>query len=580
MNRIHRTATVVLLIVMAAVAAACVPPPPPPDPAPTTAPTTTAAPTTTTTSTSTTTTSTTTTTTAPPTPQELCEEGLQTFVEEADAGTYTSPAYTVSFTGVTAIDNPDSSSSPGHAGSPSTLTVGVTVHDEDGDPVAPSPSQPLVVNIYGGGTGAVSTVPAPLGSSTDPVTIELTSGSSFRLDYDGSYVAAPLTIQGAMQLGDTNGCTGTASWSIGATTVPLLNTIVEDGSAEATLPAVCDEFDEADDGTCPTPTIETTGVRLRAVFGYAEGWPTSATAPPAVSPHSSDYHPFTVDTGSIGAAAPIDELGPNAIGPAGPAYKYYDSSGYQYIGFLYLAPVTIRHAGGTVSTVPIRVLGVETSACVPDHSCNSAPDPEVFHYLGVGFDRNDPSPSDLLASPTDNALLQLQAASGHFAPGYIIDGTGVQVGLTPSQRTGFGTAPLSASGVPGDWLTASGYASVDTTQTTPAIASTILVDTGITEMFFDAGTGTGIPHLLPDSDWVNILLPTTGGVNELTYGFQAGTGHVPAATGMNPSRVDLIHVQPPGQVFVNTGRYVLFENRYLFDARKGVVGFSPQSTPR
>jgi hypothetical protein len=581
-NRIHRTGLAALLLALTAVAAACAParPAPEPEPTPTTAAPTTAPPTTAPTTTSTTsTTSSTTTTTAAPSPQQLCLDGLETFVQEANANTYTSPAYSIAFTGAAPLDNPDAASSPTHPGAPSSLSIGITVYDQDGSPITPSPSQPLHVNVYGGGT-ALSSTPAALGTSTDPLTVEITSGSGFTLDYDGSFLAAPITIQGAMELGAVNGCTGTASWSIGATTVPLLNTLVDDGSADATLPAYCNH-DPADDGTCASTSIGSTGVRLRAAFGYAEGWPTSATAPPAVSPHADDYDAYTVDTGSIGAAAPIDQLGPNAVGPAGPAFKYYDSSGYEYMGFLYLAPVTIRDASGsTISTIPIRVLGVESSGCVPGHRCTSDPDPDDFHYLGVGFDRNTPNPPDQLASPTDNALLQLKAPSGHYAPGYIVDGAGVEVGLTPSQVAGFGTADLTASSsVLGDWNTAPGLASIDASQTTPASASTILVDTGITDMFFDAGDGTGFDHL-DASDWVNLLLPTTGGVNQLDYGFQAGTGHTPAATGMNPSTVSLIHLQPPGSVFVNTGRYVLFENRYLFDARKGRVGFSPQTTPR
>ncbi len=576
MNRLHRpghATLAALVVVLAGLAAACVAPPPAPEPTPTTSAAPTTAPTTTPTTTPT-------SSSVPPTPLQLCEEDLQTFAQEANEGTYVSPAFTVEFSGITALDNPNSSTSPTQPGSPSSLSIGVQVYDEDGDPIAPSPTQPLFVNVYGG-AGAI-TAPSQSGvtsTGTDPLTLEITSGSSFELDYDGSYLPAPPTVQGALQLDAVNGCTSTDSWSIGADTVPFTNPIVETGSAEATLPAVCDS---GAPGTCPTETVQSTGIRVDAVFGYAEGWPTSATAPPAVSPAPGDVHPFTVDTGSIGAAAPIDQLGPNVIGPAGPASKFYDSSGYEYMGFLYLAPVSIRDEDdGLIATIPIRVLGVQTSGCVPGYSCTSAPDPGTFHYLGVGFDRNTPGPGDQLASPTDNALLQLQApGGGHFAPGYIASGTGVQVGLTSSQLSGFATTALTTSStVPGDWLTSPGHVSITPPAGSDTPTSTgVLVDTGITEMFVDAAPGTsGLLHL-DGADTVGVMVGADTDTPQLQYSFLAGTGLVPAATGMNPSSVGLLHKQTSG-VFVNTGRYVLFQQEYLFDARRGEVGFRSLSSP-
>jgi hypothetical protein len=63
-----------------------------------------------------------------------------------------------------------------------------------------------------------------------------------------------------------------------------------------------------------------------------------------------------------------------------------------------------------------------------------------------------------------------------------------------------------------------------------------------------------------------------------TYAFQVGDGGVPTQQAQNPSRVSLIHLQSSG-VFVNTGRFVLFGQRYLFDARQGRVGFQALSLP-
>ncbi len=577
-NRLHRTGPALLLVVLAAVAAACVPPTPAPAPTPTTAGPAPTVPTTTAPTTST-------------VPALTCDEYLQDFAADANAGTYTSPALTVSVQTLVSdgsgyldgLDNPTGTSQPATASQQ--IQLGFTTYDGEGDVVVPSPSQPLVVNVYGGGT-AVTTADS-VGASTDPLTLVLTSGAPITLDYDGSFLPAPLTVQAAMQLDTSNICTDTASWSIGATTVPLLNAVTEDGSDAATLPAACDDVG-TDDGDCPEETIQTTGIRLRAAVGYAAGWPTDATGPSLAPPVAEDFDSYTVDTGSIGAAVPVEELGPNVVGPAGPAYKFYDSSGYEYTGFLYLAQVTIRDSSlQTVSSIPIRVLGVVSSGCVAGYSCTSAPDPEAFHYLGVGFDRNTPSPADQLASPTDNALLQLRPddPTYHFAPGYIVDGSGVEVGLTAGQVSGFATADLTGStDVPGDWLTAPGFvavdASIDDVSGEPSTPASVLVDTGITEMFVDsASRAAPFDHLTQD-DYVSVSVGNSPGTTAFSpYFFQVGAGGVPSQEGMNPSHVSLIHLQTSG-IFVNTGRYVLFENRYMFDARKGAVGFSALSTPR
>jgi len=48
---------------------------------------------------------------------------------------------------------------------------------------------------------------------------------------------------------------------------------------------------------------------------------------------------------------PLADLGPDAVGPGGPALKYYDSSGNEFIGFVYLAPVTLQMGSAQATTV-------------------------------------------------------------------------------------------------------------------------------------------------------------------------------------------------------------------------------------
>jgi hypothetical protein len=543
-NRSLRTASAVVLAVLAAVAVACVPPPAPPaPPVPTTAPPS---------------------TTESPSPRERCEAGLAAFAEAANAGTITNPAFTIDIAGVTPLDNPETSSATTDGDDPA-LTLDLTAYDEDGDPVVPTADRPITLTVYGGG-GAITAVPRTgvTADGTDPLVLEITAGTEIELAYDGSFLPAPPTLQAQMRLGVTNGCTGTSSWSVGAATVPLEHLLVDDGSASANLPALCDD---GPPGECATETVASTGIRLAAAVGHAD---------------PDDFQPFTVDTGSIGVAVPIAELGTDAVGPAGPAYRFYDSSGYEYMGFVYLAPVTFRDAGGdTVSSIPVRVLGVQTSGCVPGYGCTTAPDPTSFRYLGVGFDRNVPSSAVPFASPTDNALLQLQAPDGgHYAQGYVLSGTGARVGLTPGQRFGIAFTSLNAStDVPGDWQTAPGFVSLTRDGVSSGtLAAGVLIDTGITDMFIDVEPGTDGFDELRATDTVTAMVADSDDSPQLQYSFVVGTDRVPAATGMNPSRVSLLHRQTSG-AFVNTGRYVLFEHAYLFDARHGEVGFRALSPP-
>jgi hypothetical protein len=95
-------------------------------------------------------------------------------------------------------------------------------------------------------------------------------------------------------------------------------------------------------------------------------------------------------------------------------------------------------------------------------------------------------------------------------------------------------------------------------------------------MFIDAPDEDGFRHLDP-TDTVGVTVGT-GSPPPLTYSFAVGPGRAPAATGMNPSTVDLLHLSTSG-VFVNTGRHVLFDVDYLFDARAGRVGFQPLAVP-
>jgi hypothetical protein len=298
---------------------------------------------------------------------------------------------------------------------------------------------------------------------------------------------------------------------------------------------------------------------------------------------------YTVDTGSIGTALPLAQLGPDVIGPGAPALKYYDSSGNKFIGFVYLAPMTFQMGSSQVQTDPVRVLAVVSSACHPGKSCTSAPPFKDFHYLGVGFDRGSTSTADPFKSPRDNALLSVQASSGSpLSEGYILSGSAITAGITVSNSAG--SSPVGLMPDPtanGDWLATPGCVSFPTATLTPApVCGAMLFDMGISGMFITFSSASAEPEPvsggLSANQMISIDVPTVS-APALTYAFSSGpmpNGTAPPTTGMAPSKVALSAI-PGGNhtVFVNTGRHILFENDYEFNAQTGTVAFTPIVPP-
>jgi hypothetical protein len=299
-------------------------------------------------------------------------------------------------------------------------------------------------------------------------------------------------------------------------------------------------------------------------------------------PTTAHQHRFTVDTGSIGTAVSIADLGPDAIGPGGPAMKYYDSSGKEFIGYLYLAPVAINAGGTWLTTAPIRVLGVVQASCNPKKA-GCKPQTTPFHYLGVGFDRGGTEAEGPFTSPADNALLQVQAPSGQsITPGYVLSGSTLQVGLTSTN--GFQTESLtSSSTVPGDFNTAEGCVALPPVTTTE-VCGTILLDVGVPEMFLTVKPGALVSGSLPlkSNQVIDISFGSMPAI--ATYSFSAGAvpgGKSPIAVGEAPSKVEAsyTHQSTAPPVFINTGRHVLFGYSYLFDAAHGLIGLQPLTSP-
>jgi hypothetical protein len=503
-----------------------------------------------------------------------CTSYLSSFTSAATAGTYTSNAQTITFPDAVKLQNPPA---PGSTTATQTVTIPFVVNGSTGSPVSPSAAAPVTISIYGAPAGSLQTSPA--GTGTSPVVVEVASGSSITVTYDGAYLERPLSVLASMPLAATNVCTGTTSYAIGSTTMTLAVAPTALGTVSYSTPTLCTGGTTG--AACATQNVDSTGLALTATAGYG------ATVPGAASKTASTpqkFASYTVDTGSIGTVLPLTDLGPDAVGPGAPALKYYDSSGNEFIGFVYLAPVTLQMGSVQATTDPIRLLAVMSSACHPDKTCTQAPPYASFHYLGVGFDRSLASAADPFQSPRDNALLAIDPPSGSMTQGYTLSGATIQAGITAANSTAPSPAQLTASTTyPGDWQSLPMCVTFPTT-TDPAPTPTcgsMLMDVGIPEMFITFSSASAKPAAVADGLAANqqIQVQAPNPTNPaLTLSFSSGPagGASPPAVGMAPSAVDLGVLASSGSpVFINTGRHVLFENTYIFNAQAGTIGFAP-----
>jgi hypothetical protein len=318
------------------------------------------------------------------------------------------------------------------------------------------------------------------------------------------------------------------------------------------------------------------------------------TSPAPVTPATSaELANATIDTGSIGTVVPFDKLGPNAVGPGPMAMKYYDSSGNEFIGVEYIAPVTLTMGASRAQTIPIRVLAVLTSACHTGKSCTGPPPFANFYYLGIGFDRSAGQVGSTFASPRDNAFLSVEPPAGKvLSQGYILSGGSVTTGITASDSAGFRSERLTAStSTPGDYLGAPicvTFPSTSDPAPTP-VCGDMLLDVGIPQMYLTFSTKADEPAAvssgLKANQVISLASPSASSA-VLAYSFSSGAtkgGAAPPAIGMAPKSVGLSAAPAPpasgGAVFINTGRHILFQNAYLFNAALGRLGFLPLSSP-
>lgn len=427
------------------------------------------------------------------------------------------------------------------------FTIYMTMCNSLGQPLLPSTTNPLHIDVYGAPTGVIS--PTSTTSSTGAVT----------LTYSGQSFPNNILINAWISDSSNNGA------ALGQTQVLKLNT--------PTCSLAPTSYQVSFQQTLPN------ALQINADVGYSTSAPTTT------------LKTFTIDTGSLGVVVPVSELPNNGtvIGPGAAGVKYYDSSGNTYSGNYYLAPVRIQLSNSSViETQPIMVLGINKAYCTgpSTKACYSNPPSPTLHYMGVGFNRNSTTTNDLFNSPAANAFLHITNTNNgtDVTPGYYLSpnaSSGFQ-GLTLgiSSIYGYTTIDLTSNtSVPGDFNAQAGCFTFPNSPLPNQFCGTALLDVGIDSMFIDlpkakwpAGTFDSNNNV-PAGINMSILMGSTSSP-ALSYSFTAVQSNPPAGTA-TPSIVQWIDTTSSGMIFVNTGRRPLYLYNYLYNGQCGKVGFNP-----
>jgi hypothetical protein len=284
-----------------------------------------------------------------------------------------------------------------------------------------------------------------------------------------------------------------------------------------------------------------------------------------------------VDTGSRGLVVARSAIGPQASDTGQKGWVEYTSSGLILSGEYFLAPISFHTAGSTVDTIPVRVLGVEASSCDRSYPhCTPETDISRVGELGVGYG-NYAKTSDTPTAEV-NPFLELQAMQdGSARRGYIITRNAITLGLTDNDLASFSQVSLpkpsgpadGPAGLPGSWGPAPGcFALPDNGNQTRC--GTVLVDTGIATMIVGLDPTQRPPTMtdtIPNGTQIRIGVPTFT-EPALTYSVTTGAADDGLAPQGNPA-ARWSRLGP----FVNTGRHLLADYDYLFDAEAGHIGF-------
>jgi hypothetical protein len=273
-------------------------------------------------------------------------------------------------------------------------------------------------------------------------------------------------------------------------------------------------------------------------------------------------HRVQLDTGSLGLFVPKNVLGPDArVSSTERCTINYVSSGNILSGYRATARVTLlgKLASGDVNPPPSTV---EMPLCAVDT-------PATFKggMMGVGFGRGD---------LRRNVLLQMEdVVSGKVRAGYIL-GTHPQphvvIGLDASHAEGFQKIRLKADeSRNGDWHRDSlrGCISLPNNPHFALECGRLLVDTGISSCILWGPRDPTLGGTVPDGE---TTVPKGVAVEIRPEGLDRGLKYTFLA-GAPPNSPSSVRIRNATTFSINTGRNLLLDYDYLFDAAGGYVGF-------
>lgn len=309
---------------------------------------------------------------------------------------------------------------------------------------------------------------------------------------------------------------------------------------------------------------------------------------------------FMVDTGSTGIVRRASHLDIQPSERTSPGHLYLSSSHILYVGVWVDRYVWFNRGGPheIVSHVPVLAVQHKYEHCTSytsgDDTCPGGVEntTDEMAIMGIGVGRTyDGMPE---STPDKNVLLNITSIRGtstlapaDYSPGWIIDKTGITVGLTATNWSPFSSRVVSlpvpspaGSGPP--HLRA--YGEIPGSYSVASIGPldcSILVDTGIdySSMRSHDVLPTDFPrdsttHKLDDGNNVTVSFGVRPLGTIFSETWEVGDWGVPPKNcDITPCYVN-VHQDTSRPSFVNTGRHLLRKWKMAFDMVNGQVGFA------
>lgn len=314
----------------------------------------------------------------------------------------------------------------------------------------------------------------------------------------------------------------------------------------------------------------------------------------AVSIGGGPVQTFIMDTGSAGMVVTPDIYTP----PAGMAPLYtnvvqaYASNGVMYTGDVYSVEIQIGSGTNRVlSTTPILV--AQSAQCIPGRSCGT-PTLSGWTFMGVGFGESTTGTTNWPLTTTQrNPLFNVTEINGQPASpskGWIMQSTGISVGLTAQNIQPFGTTDLDTLTPSSDGFNR-GRASVSVNGG-PAKVGSVLVDSGIQYAFLQPAL-SAVPATVNGAtsnptcniDAITCTAPGNGiGIflgdptePAMSYTVNIAADGSPSAIPNPAATPEFINqlTATTEYPYWNTGYHFFNAYSYLFSADDGVVGYAP-----